>query len=163
MRSDIPLPFRLGLPDDDSIGLSGIRSVSYELDGLLHLDEDALVFEWVARRETETVGFTGVKKEVDESPVGGREVPYDMLTRVRLRGWWWAPRLDLYARQLDAFDGIPGARGSVLTLKISRHDRALAAAVVQAIEGVRRALPPGADRWRRIGGSDPRRIGDGAT
>jgi hypothetical protein len=133
MAFDIPLPFRLEIPDDDSLELSGIRSVSYEVEGLLHLDEDALTFEWVARRQIERIGFTGIKKEEDESPVGRARVPLQAITRIRLRGWWWAPRLDLYARRLDAFEEVPTARRGVLTLKIRRPDRGIAAAMAAEI------------------------------
>lgn len=145
MSSGPPLPFRLALPDDDSIGWAGIRSVSYELDGLLHLDDDAVVLEWVARRKTEVVGFTGINKEIDESPIARADVPYELITRARLGGWWWAPRLDLYSRDLTTFDGIPSARGSTLALKIRFPDRALAAAVVRSIESARTMYLPGRD------------------
>jgi len=153
MDSDTPLPFRLEIPDDDSLGLSGLRSVSYTVDGLLHLGNDTLTFEWVARRHVESIGFTGVKKEVDESPVGREEVSRHLIMRARLRGWWWAPRLDLYSRQLDTFDRIPGTKGSVLTLLLRRHDRALAAAVVRAIEAMPSAPPPRPPRLPEIEGT----------
>jgi hypothetical protein len=146
MDTDIPLPFRLEIPDDDSLGLGGLRSVSYKVDGLLHVGDDTLTFEWVARRHTESIGFSGVKDEVDESPIGRAEVPLHEITQVRLRGWWWAPRLDLYSRHLDAFDRIPGAQGSVFTLRLRRHDRAQAAAAVRAIEMMLPALPPSSPR-----------------
>lgn len=154
MGADIPLPFRLEIPEEDSLDLSGLRSVSYTVDGLLQLGDDTLCFEWVARRHIESVGLTGLKDEVDESPVGRLEVPCRLIAQARLRGWWFAPRLDLYAGQLHAFDRIPGARGSVLTLRLRRQDRALAAAVVRAIESMIAALPPAPRHPREIEGAD---------
>lgn len=154
MDSDIPLPFRLEIPDDDSLELGGMRSVSYKVDGLLHLGNDALTFEWVARRQIERIGFTGVKKEEDESPVGRARVPLDVITRVRLRGGWWAPRLDVYARQLEAFEDIPSARPGIVTLRIRRADRGIAAAMVHAIQTTRAAVPPETDTPPAIGSGD---------
>ena len=142
MHRAIPLPFRLEIPEDDSFDLSGVRSISYEVDGLLQLGPDALTFEWVARRRTKSVGFTGVKQEMDESPIGRVEIPYHLITHVRLRGWWFAPRLDLYGSRLDTFDRVPGAHGSVLTLGLRRQDRVIAAAIVRAVDSTRATLPP---------------------
>ena len=70
MHPDVPLPFRLKIPERDSLELSGFRSVSYDMDGLVHVDGDALSFEWVARRHTERIGLTGIREDVEESPVG---------------------------------------------------------------------------------------------
>ena len=144
MDADILVPFRLELPNDDSVRLSGIRSVSYQVDGLLGVDDAALTFEWVARRKVDTVGFTGVQSETDESPVGHAEVPLEVISSVRLRGWWWAPRLEIRARELDAFDAIPTAHGSVLTLRLRNHDRHSGAAAVRAIQAsvASLSLPP---------------------
>lgn len=150
MESEILVPFRLKLPDDDSLHLSGIRSVSYEVDGLLRLDDESLTLEWVARRKVETVGLTGVKAEMDESPLGREEIPLHLITGARLRGWWWAPRLDLYSRELDAFDRVPSARGSVLTLRLRPQDRRQGLAAVRAIEATVTSLPSSQERPRHI-------------
>ena len=128
-----PLPFRLKVPGEDTLDLRGARSVSYRLDGLLHVAADLLTFEWAATRRTQRVSITGVKDEVDDSPVGTVEVPRSSIVRAQLRGGWWAPRLQLWARRIDAFDGIPGARPGMLTLRIHRRDRAHAHALAEAI------------------------------
>jgi hypothetical protein len=128
-----PLPFRLNVPGEDTLDLRGARSVSYRLDGLLHVAADLLTFEWAATRRTQRVSLTGVKDEVDDSPVGTIEVPRPSITRAQVRGGWWAPRLQLWARRIDAFDGIPGARPGTLTLRIHRRDRAHAHAIAEAI------------------------------
>jgi hypothetical protein len=139
MPLDHPLPFRLKVPGEDTLDSRGARSISYRLYGLLHVAEDMLAFEWGATRRIQRVSLTGVKDEVDESPVGTFEVPLRWITRARVRGGWWAPRLQLWARQIDAFDGIPGALPGTLTLRIRRQDRGLAHAIAEAIAPARAA------------------------
>lgn len=138
MLLNTPLPFRLKVPGEDTLDRRGARSISYRLHGLLQVAGEMLTFEWAATRRTQRVSLTGVKDEVGESPVGVIEIPRGWITRARVRGAWWAPRLRLWARRIDAFDGIPGARPGTLTLRIHRHDRAYAHAIAEAI-----ALAPG--------------------
>lgn len=140
-----PLPFRLNVPGQDTLDWRGARSISYRLDGLLHLVGEMLTFEWAATRRTQRVSLTGVKDVVDESPVGTIEIPRGWITRAHIRGGWWAPRLQLWARRIDAFDGIPGARPGTLTLRIHRHDRAYAHALAEAIAPAQGAAAPTED------------------
>ncbi len=129
-----PLPFRLKIPDEDTLDMRGVRSVSYQLEGLLHLEGETLTFEWAATRHTETVSLRGVKDYVDESPIGTVQVPRSAITRVVLRGRLM-PRLHLWAKRIDAFNGIPSARPGALTLRLRRQDRDLARAMADAITG----------------------------
>ncbi len=133
MPLDDPLPFRLKVPGEDTLDSRGARSISYRMDGLLHAMGEMLTFEWAATRHTQRVSLAGVKDEVDMSPVGTIEIPWHWIARARVRGGWWAPRLQLWARQIDAFDGVPGARPGTLTLRIHRQDRAHAHAIAEAI------------------------------
>jgi hypothetical protein len=133
MAPDHPLPFRLRVPGEETLDSRGVRSISYKLDGLLDLKDDILAFEWAATRHTQRLSFEGVKDEVDESPVGAVEIPRDWITRAQVRGGWWAPRLRLFARRIDAFDGIPGARPGKLVLRIQRNHRRDARAMAEAI------------------------------
>ncbi len=133
MSLNDPLPFRLKITGEDTLDWRGARSISYRLDGLLHLVGEMLTFEWAATRHTQRVSLSGVKDEVDESPVGTIEIPRRWIARARVRGGWWAPRLQLWAQRIDAFDGIPGARPGTLTLRIHRHDRTHAHAIAEAI------------------------------
>ena len=128
-----PLPFRLNLPDRDSVNLTGIKSVSYRVKGLLHLDEDSLTLEWAAIRKTEGITLTGVLDEVDYSPIASVVLKASWIAEARVVGGWWVPRLRLRARHLAAFERVPGARGDALELRIHRRDRALAGVVVAAI------------------------------
>jgi hypothetical protein len=107
MALDHPLPFRLKIPGEDTLDWRGVRSISYRLDGLLHVVGDVITFEWAATRHTQRVSLTGVKDEVDESPVGAVQVPLRCITRAQVRGGWWTPRLQLWARRIDAFHGVP--------------------------------------------------------
>ena len=133
-----PLPFRLKVPREETFDSRGWISTSYRLHGLLHFVGEKLTFEWAATRHTRRdpwVSFP-VKDEVDKSPVGTVEIPWRWILRARVRGGWWAPRLQLWARRRDTFDGIPGARPGTLTLRIHRQDRAYAHAIAEAISPV---------------------------
>lgn len=158
-----PLPFRLPVPGADVVELGGIESVSYRLEGLLHLKEQLVSLEWTGTRKTEYVGLTGVGTEHDHLPVEWIEIPVAWITEVRVRGGWWRPRFELRARRLDAFEGVPAARAGTLSVKIARRDRGLAADMAAAIEMARAdlalaeaeraaALDPGEERWLERGG-----------
>ena len=149
MTNPDPLPFRLKVPDRDTLGLTGARSISYRLEGLLHLDGDTITLEWSATRRTQALTLTGVKDEVDHSPVGTADIPVSWISRTRVMGGWWYPRLQLWARRLEAFEGIPTVRGARLTLLIDRRDRQLAVAFAAAVEAERRrALAAGSHRMQ---------------
>ena len=155
-----PLPFRIKVRDPDIIDWQGIRSVSYLLDGLVHVVDKSITLEWTATRRTRRLWFTGIKDEVDRSPLGTLQVPVGSITRARVRGWW-TPRLQLWARRLEAFDGIPGARGATLTLRIHRRDREHAHTIAVAIDTERAAVAlTEAESPLEIGGSDVPRLGD---
>ncbi len=129
-----PLPFRIRIPGEDSIDTSGVRSVSYRVEGLLHLTDDTLEFEWTATETTEQVSLTKIGTEVSQSPIGRLELPLDILAEVRLRGGWMLPRLLLRARRLGAFERMPRAKGTTVTLRIRRRFRKQAQEMVAAIE-----------------------------
>ena len=116
--------------------------MSIKLEGLLHLLEDAVSLEWSATRKVESVSLSGIRDEVDHSPVGACDIPLSLISEARLRGGWWAPRLELRAGRLDAFEGIPTAQSGTANLRIRRRDRNTARSVCAAIESARR-LPDG--------------------
>lgn len=142
MSLNDPLPFKLKIPGEDTIDWRGVRSISYRLDGLLSLSDDVLTLEWKARRHTEHVGIGGVKDVVDESPIGTLQIPRELIARAWISGWF-RPRLQMWARQIDAFEGIPSARPGMLSLRIRRQDRRLAHAVAEALTASQPVLPPG--------------------
>jgi hypothetical protein len=138
-----PLPFHLPLPGRDTLGLDGARSESYRLHGLLHCDGEILTFEWSTVAHVEQVSLLSVDVDDHTSPTEFWDVPVHRIAEVRISGGWWAPRLELRARSLDAFDGVPGAELGTITLRFRRRDRALAAALVDLLlDPCRRAIAP---------------------
>jgi hypothetical protein len=134
MSLDDPLPFRLSIPSEESADLDGSEiSVTYQLHGLLYLADDVLAFEWVVKRRTETDSLFGGDLQEDESPIGTISIPRPWIAHVQVRGAWWAPRVQMWARRIDAFDGIPGARPGALTLRIRRRDLPIARAIAAAM------------------------------
>ena len=155
-----PLPFRLPVPGRDTIDGDGARSVSYRLEGFLHLVGSTLTVEWTGTKSTQQISFRGVKDHVDHLPVEWHEVPVGWITDARLRGGWWRPRLELRAPRLDAFEGIPSARAGSITLRIRRRDRELAGQMAVAIDRARAdvagaaaedRLPPETDDVAHLG------------
>lgn len=137
-----PVPFQVPLPGRDTIGLDGIRSTTWRLHGLLHLDADVLVFEWSTVRHSERVSLTSVTVKDDVTPAELLDVPVAWIADAELRGAWWRPRLVLRGRRLDAFDGIPGAGPGTVSLPVRRRDRAIAAAMAAALADLRRLGSP---------------------
>ena len=130
-----PVPFRLGLAGEETLDTRGVRSVSYKVDGVLHLDGDNLTLEWAVDRHTESVGLGGVRTDVEKFDYEDLVVPLSWLMEARLTRF--PRRLRLRAKHLDAFEGVPGERPARLALKIRRRDRHLAAAMVRAINHAR--------------------------
>ena len=157
-----PLPFRLGVPGDDVIDSDGVRSVSYRVEGLLHLVDDTLSFEWTATETTEEVSGSRIGTVVDHSPIGRLDVPAGWIAEVRLRWAAWLPRLVFRGRRLDAFEGMPCAKRGGITLKIRRRFRKQAEAMVAAIEQARAVTPlPPPEVRTELESSDVPRIDDG--
>ena len=134
MSAPRTLPFRLRLPGWDKLDWEGARSVAARVEGRLHLVGGMLVIEWAVTEKTQRVALDGITSRVEVLPLEMIELPVAELVDLRLVGGWWAPRLDLRARRLDAFDGIPTARPGVITLRIRRQDRQLAAEMAAEIE-----------------------------
>jgi hypothetical protein len=127
------VPFQVALPGHDTLDFDEVRSESYRVHGLLHLDEDILTFEWSTSLRVERVSFAGVEVDDDVTEPEFLEIPVAWIAEARVTGGWWAPRLRLRGRRLDAFDGVPGADLGKLVLRIARRDRALAAAMAAAL------------------------------
>jgi hypothetical protein len=138
MSHSSPLPFRISVPGYDSIDSQGVVSISIKLEGLLHVLDDVVSLEWSATRKVESVSLRGIRDEVDQSPVGACDIPVDLILEARLRGGWWAPRLELRATRLDAFEEIPSAQNGTAKLRIQRRDREKARAVCAEISNASR-------------------------
>lgn len=133
-----PLPFQIKVPGYDAFDAQGILSITIKLEGLLNVTDEVVLLEWKATRQIDSVSLSGIRDEVDESPVGRCEIPVDLILEARLRGGWWSPRLELRARRLDVFQDIPTAQNGIAKLRIRRHDRNRARTVCAAIEGAQR-------------------------
>ncbi len=131
-----PVPFRLRLAGEDTISPLGVRTVSYKVQGLLHLEGDTLALEWAVDQSTENVGIGGISTDVKKFDYEELVVPLTWLTEVRLTRFP-SRRLKLRARRLDAFYGVPTARPGSIALRIRHRDRHLARAMVEAIEEAR--------------------------
>ncbi|HEX5635076.1 MAG TPA: hypothetical protein VFX50_17655, partial [Gemmatimonadales bacterium] len=139
-----PLPFRLKSPDKDSFALDGIASVSSRIDGLLQLTEAGVLLEWRETRTTDRVSFERIGTDVEELPTQWLELPFERIAGAWVIGGWWRPRMELRARGLDDFAGVPGSRGVTQVLQLHRRDRALAlamAAEIHALAEVARLEP----------------------
>lgn len=145
MPTDYSLPFRIRVPGRDRVGLDGIKEIAWKVEGLLYLDGMTLVLEWTGSRTTTVVSLGTVKEDKRELPLSSLDVPVEWLTEVRLRAWWWGARLHLRARILDAFEGVPEARPTSVTLRIRKSDLPLARQIVKDIGQARAdaALPEG--------------------
>jgi len=124
-----PLPVRLKLAPTDTVGPTGVESVSYRAEGLLHLMDWGIVLEWSETRTTERVSVERIGTDVEHLPAETVEVPFEQLVEAWVIGGWWWPQLELRARELGAFIGVPGVRGVTLRLRIHRRDRSLARAI----------------------------------
>lgn len=129
-----PLPFRLKGPGRDAVEWAGIESVSYRVDGLLSLADQRVILEWKGTRTTQQVSFDGIGTDVDEFPPERLEVPFGRIAGAWVIGGWWWPRLELRARGLEDFDGVPGTHGVTLRMRIHRRDRVLARTIAFEIE-----------------------------
>jgi hypothetical protein len=127
------LPFRLSRPGWDSLGLSGIESVSHRADGLLRVTAEGVRLEWAEVQTVERLSLERVGTTVVELTPEWLELPFACIAGAWTTGGWWAPRLELRARELAHFDGVPGARGVTLPLRIHRRDRVLAVAIATEI------------------------------
>lgn len=140
MHSPDPLPFRLRMPGSDTLDLRGVRSISWRVEGRLYLAGDMLGFEWTGTRRAERVSLSGVKVDEEDLPIEVLEIPVEWITGARLRTPRLAPRLELQAGRLDAFDDLPGARPGSVALRLARRDVARARAMIDAIQGARAVL-----------------------
>lgn len=149
-----PLPFRLGAAGWDTAGLGGIESVSYRVDGLLHLGEQSLTLEWTRTQTVEQFSFEKIGTAVDELPMEWRDLPIGRLTGAWVIGGWWWPRMELRARGFEDFEGVPSARGVTLRLRIQRRDRGLARAIAVEIDARIAASALAFEDRHRLGSAD---------
>jgi len=128
-----PLPFRIPVPGDDRVGLGGVQSISWKIEGLLHHEGDRLVFEWGGTRSVQKVSLGETVDRVEPLEPGVLEVPIEWIAGARLKGLFGRAALVLRARRLEAFDGLPAAAGGDVKLRFRRGDLGIARAMVREI------------------------------
>lgn len=159
-----PLPFKLGVPGEETINLGGMESTGYSLVGQLHLDDFTLIVEWTGTSTTEKVGFTGISITEDRLPLEELEIPVGYISSAKLIGGWWRPRLELRGIRLDLFDDVPGSKPGRVRLRIKRRDRDHALEFIIALEAAQddAALDAG-EEYDEITGGEVNRLGEGST
>jgi hypothetical protein len=133
MTAPAPLPFRFKVGEETTWDVTTMREVSSRLDGLLHLEEDVVILEWTRTDTIEEVGFTGGTDEKRVSELEGWEIPIEWILDARLVGGWFFPAVELRARAMHVFEGIPGANASTVRLRYARRDGGLARDMVAGI------------------------------
>lgn len=138
MTGPAPLPFRFKVGEETTWEVTEMRDVSSRLEGMLHLEDDVVILEWSRIDTIEEVGLTGGKEEKRVSDLEGWEIPVEWLVEARHVGGWFLPAVELRARALHVFEGIPGAKGASVRLRYARRDGAIAREMVAAINRVAR-------------------------
>jgi hypothetical protein len=115
------LSFSLPIPSQPGAG-RGVRRRSGRLDGLLHLSESGIIIEWSGSLEVVQISGPEVRTRVEAVPATRREIPFERLADVTVRGWW-RPLLDVRTADLEALDGVPTAASGKLSLRLRRADR----------------------------------------
>lgn len=128
-----PLPFRLRVPGDDRVDLGGVHSISWQFEGLLHHLGDRLRFEWSGTRSVQSVSLSRTVDRAEPIPPEELEVPVEWIAEAVLTGALWLPGMELRARRIDAFDGIPGARGGRVSLRFKRRHLDIARRIVREL------------------------------
>ena len=95
-----------------------------EIADLLSLREQPGDVREEVRALTETK-LDGMSVSVDSDEVEERRLPLAGLASVSGAGWW-GRKIHLVANDMTLFDGIPGADGERLTLRVARRDRGAA-------------------------------------
>jgi hypothetical protein len=135
-----PLPFRLKVPGKDALTATEASSTSFRFHGLLHLLEDTLLLEWTGLAQVERVSLLDVEEETVTFPAEELTLPLARVRRLRLRGGWLLPHLELMGNDLDALRIVPSEEAGRVHLWLARRDRRLAAAIAARVEAL---LGPG--------------------
>lgn len=136
-----PLPYRVRIRKRSQLTLTGSESIESRLEGMLHLEEGVLIFEWQLREKVERFGFEGIGTEHEEFAPEALEVPAEWIAHVRKMDLLVATWISFRARRLDAFSDIPGADGASITIRIPFWHRRLIAPFLAALEAARTAAP----------------------
>jgi hypothetical protein len=130
------LPFRFVKEDAQVGGPTRVTTTNELCEGLVRVEGDALVFQFVVTKTVTRVGGVSVQTERSTEPVREVRVPVGSLAAIRLRrkGWLRRREVILSARDLNAFLGIPGARAQDLAIPVPREHVAAAVELVGTVE-----------------------------
>lgn len=138
------LPFKVATEEMDGISY---RSTTYE--GLLRLEEDALVLEF-RESVTEVGGVTGMGYSRSQSGVTEVRIPMDAVRTVaRRKRWLILPVLDIELGRLGPTEDVPWARGTRIRLQVPWGDRHRATELATDIQ-----LLQADERLRELGEGD---------
>lgn len=130
------LPFRFVKEDAQIGGPTRVTTTNELCEGLVHIDRDALVFQFVVTRTVTRVGGVSVQTDRSTEPVREIRVPISALASIRLRrrGWLRRREMVIVARDLRAFVDVPGARAHDLTIAVPSKDADTAVELVSTVE-----------------------------
>jgi hypothetical protein len=126
------VPFHIGTTYVDMASQRSVR-------GVVRFEKDHIVVEY----RVTTVDMTGMKTQ--EGPVLEVRIPVDDIESIEVgRQWIWGAPLRIRVRKLAVIEGLPGATGNEVRLRVRRrdHDRArelcIGMSLLQAGEDIRR-------------------------
>lgn len=97
------------------------------VEGILRLVNDNLVLELQVIEDVTTVGGSeGYSMDKKASEVSELIVPLSRIVHMRLRKWWWGPRLTIITDSMRLFEDVPGAEQGSVSLRIAHRDSGLA-------------------------------------
>ena len=105
------LPFRFVKEDAQVGGPTRVTTTNELCEGLVRVDGEALVFQFVVTRTVTRIGGVSVLTDRSTEPVREVRVPVSALgsIRIRRRGWLLRREVVISARDLRAFVDLPGA------------------------------------------------------
>jgi hypothetical protein len=130
------LPFRFVQEDAQVGGATKVTTTQLACEGLVRVDGEAVVFQFVVTRTVTRVGGASVLTDRSTEPVREIRVPVGSLASIRLRrhGWLRRRELVLTARDLHAFIELPGARAQELRIAVPKQNVAAAAELAGTVE-----------------------------
>ena len=111
-----------------------------QVDGILRLEPHGLILEFDVIQSITTMG--GMDYSTDTENLGRREldIPLDQLVAITVHRRWWLPRLRIQTSRLSAFEGLPGAKRGIVTLRIKRSNVGSAKTLIAELEFARADL-----------------------
>jgi hypothetical protein len=130
------LPFRFVKEDAQVGGATRVTATNELCEGLVRIDGDALVFQFVVTRTVTRIGGTSVLTDRSTEPVREARVPVSALASIRLRrrGWLRRREVAIVARDLRAFVDVPGARAHDLVIAVPSQHADTAVELVSTVE-----------------------------